>query len=346
MQWYFHIPLWKAVLCKLLIAKSKINQLRRRWFSCNWFVNFAIIWCLEHEPNDPLHQFYLFSLFFLQYIHSSVPIFVNHGYWCERRFGSPYVTQLRREMAYVDFQKLLLKEMQAMIHPAILTTDQPVSSWDLAEFVRLILVLCFWKLLRVQAIVREKFHCERILRILLMLTFVKGAAVQGRSVHWRTGWRSLGEWAGVAFVCRSRGASPQPERSRWRRAVRSEAYQNHSQMGPEREGKVSFYFLNCRLADVKQSNTWYRDLRSNLQTADMNLWQAPLTCFASTNSSSVTRNHQKYEVCSSGTHLQYKILISFSSLTASRNGTRRTHDSLRSWRFCKPFSRSLFTGKQ
>ena len=31
-------------------------------------------------------------------------------------------------MSYEDFQKLLLKEMQAMVQPAILTTDQPVSA--------------------------------------------------------------------------------------------------------------------------------------------------------------------------------------------------------------------------
>jgi hypothetical protein len=42
------------------------------------------------------------------------------------RFGAPYVIQMRRETSFVDFQKLLLKEMQQMVHPSVLFAEQKV----------------------------------------------------------------------------------------------------------------------------------------------------------------------------------------------------------------------------
>ncbi len=44
----------------------------------------------------------------------------------------------------------------------------------------------------------------------------------------------------------------------------------------------------------------------------------PLSCFASTNSSFVTRNHQKQGVRNSGIHQNYKIFISISHFTANQ----------------------------
>ncbi|OXA58646.1 Ubiquitin carboxyl-terminal hydrolase 43 [Folsomia candida] len=46
------------------------------------------------------------------------------------RFGSTYVTQIARETAFVDLQKVLLKEMAAMLQPGVLVAEQkdPVFS--------------------------------------------------------------------------------------------------------------------------------------------------------------------------------------------------------------------------
>ncbi|CAG0917794.1 unnamed protein product [Notodromas monacha] len=50
------------------------------------------------------------------------------------RFGSPHVTQLRREMSYEDFQKLLLKEMQSMVQPSILTSKQEMPLFSVEVY--------------------------------------------------------------------------------------------------------------------------------------------------------------------------------------------------------------------
>lgn len=42
------------------------------------------------------------------------------------RFGSPYVSQLSRETSYLDFQKLLLKEMATILRPGVLVSEQKV----------------------------------------------------------------------------------------------------------------------------------------------------------------------------------------------------------------------------
>ncbi len=60
-----------------------------------------------------------------------------------------------------------------------------------------------------------------------------------------------------------------------------------------------------------------------------------MSCFASTNPQFVTRNHQKWEVCDSGIHLNYKIIILSSYFAASKNRTtRQTDEILCSRRFC------------
>lgn len=41
------------------------------------------------------------------------------------RFGSPYTMQVSRETSYEDLQKLMLKEMAAVLHDDILTSEQP-----------------------------------------------------------------------------------------------------------------------------------------------------------------------------------------------------------------------------
>ncbi|CAH1115954.1 unnamed protein product [Phaedon cochleariae] len=43
------------------------------------------------------------------------------------RFGSPYTMQVPRETSYEDLQKLLLKEMAAILHDDILTASQPLG---------------------------------------------------------------------------------------------------------------------------------------------------------------------------------------------------------------------------
>lgn len=42
------------------------------------------------------------------------------------RFGSTYVTQIARETHFVDLQKVMLKEMSAMLQPGILVAEQKV----------------------------------------------------------------------------------------------------------------------------------------------------------------------------------------------------------------------------
>ncbi len=80
------------------------------------------------------------------------------------------------------------------------------------------------------------------------------------------------------------------------------------------------------------------------QTTDQSR-TCPLSCFASINSWFVTRNHEKLEVCDSGIHLNYKILISSSYSTASQNGTtRQTDEGWCSRRFCIPVSETGFAG--
>ncbi|CAG0918653.1 unnamed protein product [Notodromas monacha] len=50
------------------------------------------------------------------------------------RFGAPYVTQMTRETSYVDFQKLLLKEMHMMVDPSVLISDQVVPLFTVEVF--------------------------------------------------------------------------------------------------------------------------------------------------------------------------------------------------------------------
>ncbi|CAG0889491.1 unnamed protein product [Darwinula stevensoni] len=45
---------------------------------------------------------------------------------CCTRFGAPYIMQVSRETSYEDLQKLLLKEMQQVVKPSVLTTQQKV----------------------------------------------------------------------------------------------------------------------------------------------------------------------------------------------------------------------------
>jgi hypothetical protein len=47
------------------------------------------------------------------------------------RFGSPYISQLSRETAYVDLQKLLLKEMATILRPGVLVSEQKVSEFKM-----------------------------------------------------------------------------------------------------------------------------------------------------------------------------------------------------------------------
>ncbi len=44
----------------------------------------------------------------------------------EKRFGSPYTTQVSREILYVDLQKFLMKEMAPILHDDILISAQKV----------------------------------------------------------------------------------------------------------------------------------------------------------------------------------------------------------------------------
>ena len=44
-----------------------------------------------------------------------------------RRFGSPYVMQVSRDVLYEDLQKLMLKEMAAAVRPDVLSSAQEVS---------------------------------------------------------------------------------------------------------------------------------------------------------------------------------------------------------------------------
>ncbi len=44
----------------------------------------------------------------------------------EKRFGSPYTTQVSREILYNDLQKMLMKEMASILHDDILISAQKV----------------------------------------------------------------------------------------------------------------------------------------------------------------------------------------------------------------------------
>jgi hypothetical protein len=95
--------------------------------------------------------------------------------------------------------------------------------------------------------------------------------------------------------------------------------------------------LSRRMVEFVSSGWWDHRLQMWIYNGS--------TVFVSTNSWSVARNHQKWEVCDWGIHLNCKTLISSSYFTASKNSrTRQTDEGWCLRRFCIPFGKTGFTG--
>lgn len=62
-------------------------------------------------------------------------ILVSNDGSTKLRFGSPYITQVARETGFVDLQKLMLKEMAAILQQGVLVAEQKVCDTAVVGFI-------------------------------------------------------------------------------------------------------------------------------------------------------------------------------------------------------------------
>ncbi len=151
----------------------------------------------------------------------------------------------------------------------------------------------------------------------------------------------------VGCVMIKRGAGRRLAPSMWRGGIDEWSFTQKETLVQWGGFSVILFFIFIFFLKFERYTSFVQKRNGFILSSDYRyeLRTGPLSCFASTNSWFVMRNHQNEEFCNSGIHLINKIPISNFYFTASQNGTTRLTDE--SWwlrKFCIPFSNTGFTG--